>query len=437
MSSITIAATPAARAARRLIGASSLLALLVLPAWAQAPNARSAPVEPANRTIVSVLDFGADPTGTKDSTAAFNAAVKSAANRVAPGGDGSNTNSCVMVPPTQGGNTGYLISGTINLPNMCLKSTGGLVWIRFVPHDNNTDLFNLYAPYNSDTGSTGGELAGFQIVHPGPHRGRDDIRISSGNHSYIHDIISTGAGRDCFHAEPAATNLWIESLYVEQVTCWHAGRDNFNFTVADGMREVFITQTTMMNDTSRLPGRAAVTLDSENQQNGNYKNSSWAWIGGENDCSFGSSPNCVDLIQGSNSPYQPIEDINFFNVAIEDAVHGSHPGFAVGVTKRGSAGVGPVNMIGVIAYGERSGDLDTSQLSGWYRDCTGSNPACHHAFSTLQVQKEQGLSFANQTPHTGANTTTFTNSPCANGNVQNWLAVLINGTTYYLPACHP
>lgn len=421
---------------RTWLAASAMLASLASSGTAQVPAAQPN----AGPRFVSVVDFGADPTGKHDSTAAFNAAIKAAANIVAPGGDGSNTNTCVVVPPTQGaagGQPGYLISGTISLPNMCLKSMGGLVWIRFVPRDNNTDLFNLYAPYNSDTGSNGGELAGFQIVHPGPSKGRDDIRISSGNHTYVHDIISTGAGRDCFHAEPAKSNFWIESLYVEQVTCWHAGRDNFNFTVADGMREVFITQTTMMNNTSRLPGRAAVTLNSENQQNGNFKISSWAWHGGEIDCSYGSSPNCVDLIQASNSPHQPLEDINFFNVAIEDSVRGAHPGYAVGVTKTGSASVGPVNMIGVIPYGELSGDLDTSHLTGWYRDCTGANPACHHGFSSLQVQSERGLSFSNQVPHAGSNTTTFTNSPCAAGNAQHWLAVTINGQPYYIPACHP
>jgi len=138
----------------------------------------------------------------------------------------------VIVPPTEGGRTGYLLSNTVNLPNMCLKSAGGLVWIRFVPHDNDTDLFNLYAPYNSDTGSNGGELSGFQIVHPGPVKGRDDIRVSSGSHSFVHNIISTGAGRDCFHAEPGGSNGWIEALHVQDVTCWHAGRDSFNFTVS-------------------------------------------------------------------------------------------------------------------------------------------------------------------------------------------------------------
>ncbi len=387
--------------------------------------------------MISVLDYGADPTGAKDSTAAFRTAIKAAANAVAPGGDGSNTNTCVFVPPTQGGNTGYLISGTISLPNMCLKSAGGLVWIQFMPPNNDTDLFNLYASYNSDTGSNGGELAGFQIVHPGTFRGRDDIRVASGNHSHIHNIISTRAGRDCFHAEPGGSNGWIESLNVEDVTCWHAGRDSFNFTVSDGLKEVFITQTTMRNDTSRLPGRSAVTLDSENQQHGNFKISSWAWEGGELDCSFGSSPNCVDLIQASNSNNQPLEDITFVNVAIEDSVRAAHSGYAVGVTKTGTAKIGPVNLIGVIPYGEARGDLDTSQLTSWYRDCTAEDVACDHGFSRLQVQSEGGLSFANQAPHSGGNTATFTNSPCAPGNPQDWLAVAINGATYYIPACRP
>src|SRR6185437_8323246 len=412
---------------------AALLFVFVLPL----PAAAQGPASVEKRGPISVLDYGADPTGAKDSTEAFRAAIKAAANLVAPGGDGSNTNTCVLVPPSQGGETGYLISDTIALPNMCLKSTGGLVWIRFIPRNNDTDLFNLYAPFNSDTGSNGGELAGCQIVHPGRAKGRDDIRISGGNHSYVHNIISTGAGRDCFHAEPGAANWWIESLDVENVTCWHAGRDSFNFTVPDGMKEVFITKTTLINNTSRLPGRAAATLASENQQNGNFKISSWAWIGGELDCSFGSSPNCVDLVQASNSPHQPIEDINFINVAIEDSAKAAHPGFAVGVTKRGSAAVGPVNMIGVIAYGTAKGDLDTSQLTSWYRDCAGVHQSCDHGVSRLQVQTEAGLSFSNQVPHAGRNTATFTNSPCAAGNPQHWLAVLINGATYYIPACHP
>jgi hypothetical protein len=94
-------------------------------------------------------------------------------------------------------------------------------------------------------------------------------------------------------------------------------------------------------------------------------------------------------------------------------------------------------MIGVIPYGVSHGDLDTSHLTAWYRDCTGSNPACHHGFSSLQVQGEGGLSFSDQVPHTGSNTTTLTNSPCAAGDAQDWLAVTINGKPYYIPACHP
>jgi hypothetical protein len=143
--------------------------------------------------------------------------------------------------------------------------------------------------------SNGGELAGFQIVHPGPIKGHDDIRVASGNHMQIHNILSVGAGRDCFHAEPGFSSGWIESLYVENVTCWHAGRDNFNFTVSDG-----------------------------------------------------------------------------------------------------------------------------------------------HGISRLEVQTEGGLALTGQTPHTGTNTTTLNNFPCAPGNPQDWLAVQqINDATYYIPACRP
>lgn len=413
--------------------------LFVVPALAWTTNeTRAEPEAAAHRgaEMISVLDYGADPTGERDSTAAFNAALAAAANIVAPGGDGSGTNTCVAVPPTQGGKTGYLISETIGLRNMCLKSSGGLVWIRFMPRNNDTDLFNLYAPFNGDVSSNGGELVGFQIIHPGAMKGRDDIRVQSGNHTQIRDVVSDGAGRDCFHAEPGFSNGWIESLDVENVTCWHAGRDSFNFTLPDRLQQIFITQTTMRNDTSRVPGRAAVTLDSENQQNGNFKISSWAWEGGELDCSSGSSANCVDLIQASNSPHQPLEDINFFNVAIEDGDN-KHRGYAVGVTKTGTASIGPINMIGTISYGEMQGDLDTRNLTSWYRDCPGDKGGCDHGFARLQVQTEAGLAFSGQTPHSGDHTATFTNSPCAPGNPQDWLAVRIDDATYYIPACHP
>ena len=146
--------------------------------------------------------------------------------------------------------------------------------------DNETDLFDLRAPYGGDMGLNGGELAGLQIVPPDWFKGRDDIRISSGNRGYVLSAISTRAGRDCFHAELGYSCAWIESFHVEDVTCWHAERDNFNFTVSDGMTDVFVTQTTMINNTSRLPVRAAVTLDSENQKNGNFKISPWAREGG-------------------------------------------------------------------------------------------------------------------------------------------------------------
>jgi hypothetical protein len=106
------------------------VSLLALPASAQIGNPVWAEDAPSHRnaSTISVLDYGADPTGDRDSTAAFNAALKAAANIVAPGGDGSGTNTCVVVHPTTGGKTGYLISRTIQLRSMCLQSTGGLVW---------------------------------------------------------------------------------------------------------------------------------------------------------------------------------------------------------------------------------------------------------------------------------------------------------------------
>lgn len=46
----------------------------------------------------------------------------------------------------------------------------------------------------------------------------------------------------------------------------------------------------MRSNDGELLGRAAVTLDSENQKDGNFKISSWARRGGERECPSGSEP---------------------------------------------------------------------------------------------------------------------------------------------------
>lgn len=94
-------------------------------------------------------------------------------------------------------------------------------------------------------------------------------------------------------------------------------------------------------------------------------------------------------------------------------------------------------MIGTIAYGEHQGDLDIGKLNTWYRDCSVADRSCDHGFSRVQIQSEAGLIFSGQSTHTGTNTATFTNSPCAPGNPQEWLAIRINDAPFYIPACHP
>jgi hypothetical protein len=187
-----------------------------------------------------------------------------------------------------------------------------------------------------------------------------------------------------------------------------------------------------------MPGRYALSIDSLNNQGGNFKISELQWIGGELDCSFGKAADCVHLNQASSSAGQGLESILFSNVAIEDAYQGTHSGYAVGVTKTGSASVGPISLVNVVYYGEAQGALDTSNLGAWSIEaCANGHTQECHGQNSLQIQADAGLTFSNQKIHTGTGHMTFLNSPCAAGNPQQWLATQINGTTYYIPACHP
>ncbi len=83
------------------------------------------PQSVANRRMVNVLDYGADPTGLNDSTAAFNAAIAKGTNSNSSGWP-YNPGTCVYVPA---GN--YEITYAITLPtyNGCLVGDGRTVSI--------------------------------------------------------------------------------------------------------------------------------------------------------------------------------------------------------------------------------------------------------------------------------------------------------------------
>ena len=78
------------------------------------------PVGTANRRTINVLDFGADPTGANDSTAAFNAAFATGTNfNLTP--SGLNPQPCVYAPAGF-----YLVTDAINVSasNSCLFGDG-------------------------------------------------------------------------------------------------------------------------------------------------------------------------------------------------------------------------------------------------------------------------------------------------------------------------
>lgn len=416
-----------------------------LPAGCITPNSLGDIVQTfVGRTSVSVTEYGAKCDGVTNDTSAFAAAIAA----VPAGGT-------VYVPVSAGVPAGAGNNGAILLGLGCLVNNDSTIFIRqqhlvglgqgaaikcnMVLAGNNciqitdTGINSLNNPMTS--------IEHMTLYYPGASCNTCDLLlVDSGNHMLVRDVLISGAGRDGLAVWSYFNNGWVESLHIDNVRVVGSRRDNYHFEVDDGCTNCFITQTTVVNSASRLPGRYALELSSLNNQHGNYKISVFDWIGGELSCSSSIAPSvadCVHITQASNDAGQAVESISFIGTTIEDDVFAAHTGFAIGVTKTGSAAVGPVNFSGIY-FGEASGALDTTNLGAWMVDaCADGVTQWCHGQDTLQIQKEAGLSFAGLSTHTGANTQTLTNSPCAAGNPQTWIAIPIGGVTHYVAACHP
>lgn len=260
----------------------------------------------------------------------------------------------------------------------------------------------------------------------------DGLVVEGGNNISAEDVVISSVTRDGFVGQCGYQNGWLETLNLNRVRVLSSGRDNFHFFVSNNSN-CFITQTTITNSTSRLPGRSAVYLDSEGLVS-NSKISGWNWIGGELDGTNGSSPNVVDLVQNGGSG-QPMEDVNFGpGTTIEIADSAQRSGYAIGATLGSNGGViGTVNFTGIY-FNEASGAMQTANINHYFIEaCDNAVPAACRAQDSLQIQTNQGLGFSNQTITGGANTGTLLNSPVS-GNPGAWLPVTINGTTRHIPA---
>ena len=120
------------------------------------------PVGTANRRTINVLDFGADPTGVSDSTAAFNAAFATGTNfNLTPAG--LNPQPCVYAPAGF-----YLVTDAINMPasNSCLFGDGRtLTVLKALSTSFNLSASGVLALHGSNTGPIVRDI-GIQFFQP-------------------------------------------------------------------------------------------------------------------------------------------------------------------------------------------------------------------------------------------------------------------------------
>jgi hypothetical protein len=106
------------RLANQLLVAVVCFGLFVLPAAAN--GATSATTAPARPVSISVIDYGADPTGTVDATDAFRAALAAGVDAA----QGTGPAVPVVVPSGS-----YLISGTLNITMQTLMGAAPSAWV--------------------------------------------------------------------------------------------------------------------------------------------------------------------------------------------------------------------------------------------------------------------------------------------------------------------
>eukprot|EP01121_Diplochlamys_sp_Union-15-3_P022794 TRINITY_DN980_c0_g1_i3.p1 TRINITY_DN980_c0_g1~~TRINITY_DN980_c0_g1_i3.p1 ORF type:complete len:412 (-),score=97.02 TRINITY_DN980_c0_g1_i3:33-1268(-) len=171
--------------------------------------------------FVSVTDFGADPTGQKDSLNAFNQAINKA----------KSSNQGVWIPVGK-----FLLSSRVTVDKLTLRGAGP--WYSEL-HGNDVGVFGNWAPNpSSDV-----KLYDFAIF--GRTRTRDDSEISSG----IGGSLGGGSVVQNIWVEHDKCGMWVDgpfdSLLITGATIRNTFADGIN--LHKGISNVIVEQTTVRN----------------------------------------------------------------------------------------------------------------------------------------------------------------------------------------------
>jgi hypothetical protein len=304
-------------------------------------------IDTLSATGGAYLLTGAAGNGTTDDTSAFQAALSAL-----PAGG------VLWVPMPA---SAYLISGTLTLANVSMWGMGGIVPITFHPSSSTVDCINISAPTGSS--QTTVLLQGFSLNATASRFGRDLVRVGGGVAIQLRDLVLSNAGRDGVHVEANAQFSYTELLKCDNVYSHVAGRDNFHFESGNTGNTDYINQTVMVNCVSRAPIRyALVLLNNDATGTALSKISEMSWYCGELDFSGGNQADGC-LVQIANNVAATIEDIAFYETAIED-VNSAHTGYGITTSNTANGSIGPISFSPtVIAFGASAGRLNSAGLT--------------------------------------------------------------------------
>lgn len=310
--------------------------------------------------LFDVRDFGADESGKRDSTAAFDAAINRAnsvgngATVLVPGGGGSYSYkiSRIELNHRTNGDSSHCCNllGVGNPKIVGTVQNEGLGVIEF-----SQGLHSLADPLAF--------IRGIELDASGA-AGVSGIAIWSGNRVLVEDCIVSGAPQHGVSVQAGwFDNGWVEGACLRRCQVFGCREYSYHWALEDAGYNVFITESGMEWCTSRIPGKGSMLIEMNNTRGGNYKISNFHARKCEFDCTGGSSANGIDIVQNSTNAGNIIENIAITESTIEDAGNGSHSGHAVGITSvEGGALVGPLKL-DIIHYGFAQGAVDTSKIT--------------------------------------------------------------------------
>lgn len=162
----------------------------------------------------------------------------------------------------------------------------------------------------------------------GTVNGRHGISIIRGDQIQLTDVFILTPVLDGVHVEGAANFDWVENLTLQNVKVQSPGRDGFNFTVLDGLTDVFINQVSLIQCETRSAVRYTEYAWCRNTGLAANKISNFSHINCELSGASGTAAALVKL-EGPASGGS-IENFRYVDTAIEDTAAGrTGPGIEV------------------------------------------------------------------------------------------------------------